>query len=166
MTARSSWWGDALRGAVAGTVATWLMDQVTTGVQATQSAADRAREEAARPNGRGAVANLVERLDGALGTRLDRTGRVRAETAVHYALGALPGALYGIARGRLPLVGGWAGAAYGGVLWAVNDEALNTRLGLAGPFAAYPLSAHWRGFVGHVALGAATDSGLDILGAA
>ena len=49
-------------------------------------------------------------------------------------------------------------------VWAVNDEYLNTRLGLAGPFAAYPIETHFRGLVGHVVLGVATDTGISLLG--
>ena len=166
MTRRTSWWGDALRGAVAGAAATWLMDLVTTGVQAEQSAADQAREAAARPNGQSSTANLVDRVDEAMALGLDRDAKNRAASLVHYALGIVPGAIYGVARTRVPLVGAWRGLAYGAALFALNDELLNTQLGLAGSPDAYPGSSHWRGAIGHLALGATTDTGLDVLGAA
>jgi hypothetical protein len=163
---RTSWWGDAFRGAVAGAAATWLMDLVTTGVQAEQSSADQAREAAARPNGQSSMANLVDRVDEAMGLGLDRRAKDRAASALHYGLGIVPGAIYGAARARMPLVGAWRGLLYGAALFAVNDELLNTQLGLAGPLDAYPASSHWRGAIGHLALGAATDTGLDVRGAA
>src|SRR5687768_15954175 len=46
---RSPWWVDAARGAVAGAVATWVMDLATTGLFEAQSEEVTAREEAARP---------------------------------------------------------------------------------------------------------------------
>ena len=46
----------------------------------------------------------------------------------------------------------------------VNDEFLNTRLGLAAPFGAYPIETHLRGLVGHLVLGVATDTTIELLG--
>ncbi len=162
--ARTSWWADALRGAIAGACATWLMDLVTTGVAAGQSEESKRRESAARPNGRSTVANLVDRLGSATGVEIPGDQRPFVSELVHYGLGVVPGAAYGVLRSRVPLVGACRGVAYGALLWAANDEYLNTRLGLAGPLDAYPLETHWRGLVGHVVLGAATDSAIDILG--
>jgi hypothetical protein len=42
---------DALRGALAGAAATWLMDLVTTGMYAIQAPDVTRREDAAQPNG-------------------------------------------------------------------------------------------------------------------
>ena len=84
--------------------------------------------------------------------------------AIHYGLGIVPGALYAVARNRLPLVGAAGGLLFGAALWALNDEYLNSALGLAAPFGAYPVETHVRGLVGHLALGGATDSILDLLG--
>ena len=67
-------------------------------------------------------------------------------------------------RNRLPLVGAGRGILFGLTLFAVNDELMNTALGLAGPPGAYPLETHWRGLVGHVVLGVATDAGVSVLG--
>jgi hypothetical protein len=161
---RSPWWVDAARGAVAGAVATWVMDLATTGLFDAQSDEVTAREEAARPNGRSSIGNLIARVESMTGLRLDDTQRALAEQAVHYGLGIGPGALYGILRDRVPLVGAGRGLLYGLALFVVNDEYLNTRLGLAGPYEAYPVETHWRGLVGHAVLGATTDTGIDLLG--
>ncbi|MBA2571308.1 MAG: hypothetical protein H0X16_02230 [Chloroflexi bacterium] len=56
------------------------------------------------------------------------------------------------------------GCCTGILFWALNDEYLNSSLGLAAPFGAYPIETHWRGLVGHAVLGIATDTGLDLLG--
>jgi hypothetical protein len=157
--------GDAARGAVAGAVATWLMDLVTTGVVERQSGADRAREAAAQPNGQSSVANMIDRIESATSRRLSPGLRSGLSQAIHYGLGVVPGAIYGMLRRRVPGLAAGRGVAYGALLFLANDEIANTQLGLAGPYGAYPLSSHWRGFVGHTVLGVATDAGLDVLGA-
>lgn len=147
-----------VRGAAAGAVATWVMDLTTTGLQVQQSEADAARERAARPGGRSSVAILVDRILAATGIDADEPTRQQLAEVIHYGLGAGPGALYAVLRDRVPLLGARRGIVYGALLWALNDELLNTRLGLAGPPDAYPLSTHFRGLVGHVVLGVVTDA--------
>ena len=153
-----------LRGALAGTAATWLMDQVTAGIQQQQRPEDAEREAAARPNGKTPAANLVDALAGRLGLDLPESSRGLAEQVVHFGLGAGPGALYALLRDRLPGLGAGSGLLYGAVLFLVNDEYVNTALGLAGPPDAYPLSSHLRGLVGHLVLGVATDIGIEVTG--
>jgi uncharacterized membrane protein YagU involved in acid resistance len=155
---------DAIRGAIAGAVATWVMDQVTTTMLQSQPDEATAREEEARPNGKTAVANLVDMVEDATGFEADEENRPQVEMLVHYALGVVPGALYSIVRRRVPLVGAGGGLLYGTLLWAFNDEWLNSQLGLSAPLDAYPAQTHWRGFVGHAVMGAMTDSTIDLLG--
>jgi len=150
----------AVRGVVAGAIGTWVMDRVTTVMWDRESAEDKAREEAAWPHGKPSVPNLVD-----LGSRITRvrfspTARPRVEQVTHYLLGIGPGALYALLRHRLPVIGAGYGVVYGLILFAVNDELINTVLGLSGPPAAYPMAAHLRGLVGHVALGVVTDLAL------
>ncbi len=153
-----------LLGALAGAVGTWLMDLVTTGLLEGQSKESLRWEKEASPNGKSSVANLVDRIEGLAGVTLKGDQRSMATHAIHYGLGILPGALYGSLRNRLPLLRAGRGIVYGLILWAVNDEYLNARLGLAGGFGAYPLKTHWRGLVGHIGLGVATDTTIDVLG--
>jgi hypothetical protein len=153
----------AVRGAVAGAVAVWLMDLVTTAMLDRQDAKVTKREEKARPNGQPALANLVDRLAEQTGAELNKEQSESLELILHYALGVVPGAIYGVTR-RVPVVGSVNGAFYGVALWAINDEYLNTRLGLAGPFDAYPAETHLRGLVGHVVLGITTETGISLLG--
>jgi uncharacterized membrane protein YagU involved in acid resistance len=157
-------WAEGVRGGLAGFGATWLMDVVTTGLYAGQAEATTEREEAARPNGKSAVENLVDRIEARSGRTFTDAQRSAVTQAIHFGLGVGPGAAYAVLRRRMPLVGASRGLLYGALLWAVNDEYLNTALGLAGPFGGYPLETHWRGLVGHIVLGMATDSGIDVLG--
>ncbi len=156
--------GRMTRGALAGAAATWLMDQVTTAMMSAQKPTVTAREEAAQPHGKAALENLVDRLEAGAGMPLDEGQRSMALQALHYGLGMAPGALYAVLRHRLPLLGVGGGLLYGAALWAINDEWLNSALGLSAPFGDYPAETHIRGLVGHLALGGATDSILDLLG--
>jgi hypothetical protein len=156
--------GGAIRGAIAGGVATWLMDLVTTGLLQAQSEEDKAREAAAQPNGRTSVGNLIDRAETMTGRRLTEEQRSIASQAVHYGLGILPGSVYGALRDRIPLLRAGRGLLYGTLLFVANDEVMNTELGLSGPYGAYPASSHWRGLVGHAVLGVTTDTTLELLG--
>ena len=155
--------GDLVRGGIGGGIATWVMDQVTTAMLSSQPADVTSREEAARPNGKSAVGNLVDRIDSGLALQLSSEQKSQLSTIVHYGLGVVPGALYGALRRRVPLVGAAGGIAYGVLLWALNDEYVNTRLGLAAQPDDYPPETHLRGLVGHAVLGAMTDSAIDAL---
>lgn len=155
---------DALRGALAGAAATWLMDLVTTGLYEVQPAEVTKAEEAGRPNGKGAVTNMVDRLESLTGFEVPAARRPAVENAVHYALGIVPGATYGVVRRWVPFARLGSGLAFGLALFALNDEYLNTKLGFAGSFDAYPPEAHLRGLAGHAVLGVGTETGIQLLG--
>jgi hypothetical protein len=155
---------DAVRGALAGAAATWLMDLITTGMFEAQPREVTAREEAARPNGKSSVANLVDRVEAETGMTVPSAQRPMLENLVHYALGILPGAMYGVLRRYVPFARLGKGLAYGVLLFAANDEYANMKLGLAGPIEAYPPETHLRGLAGHAVLGVATESGIQLLG--
>lgn len=156
--------GDLIRGAIAGAVGTWVMDQVTTALLEQASEADKQQEQAVQPNGKSSAANLADLVVDGLGVDLADDQRSQAATAVHWALGIVPGAIYGVARNRLPLVGVARGLGFGALVFAANDEYLNTALGLAADPGEYPASTHLRGLAGHLVLGATTDTVLDVLG--
>jgi len=156
--------GDATRGAIAGAAATWAMDQVTTVMLAVQAPEVTAQEEAAQANGKSSVSNLVDRVEAETGLVVPPARRPLVEQAVHYALGAVPGALYGVFRRWIPFARARSGLVYGLGLFVVNDEYLNTRLGLASAPRAYPPETHLRGLAGHAVLGVGTESAIQLLG--
>jgi hypothetical protein len=155
--------GDAFRGALAGAAATWAMDQVTTVMLSVQAPEVTKQEEAARANGKSSVTNLVDKVEAQTGLVVPRKRRPLVEQAVHYALGAVPGALYGIAR-HVPFLRAGNGLFYGLGVYALNDNYVNTKLGLASSPQAYPPETHLRGLAGHAVLGVATETGIQLLG--
>ncbi len=156
--------GDALRGAIAGVAATWAMDQVTTVMLSLQAPEVTKQEEAARANGKSSVTNLVDKVEAGTGLVVPPKQRPLVEQVVHYALGALPGAFYGVLRRWIPFARAGNGLAFGLGVFVLNDELLNTKLGLASSPQAYPLETHMRGFAGHAVLGVATETGIQLLG--
>jgi hypothetical protein len=155
--------GDATRGAIAGAAATWAMDQVTTVMLTVQAPEVTKQETAALANGKSSVSNLVDRVEAETGLVVSKKNRPIVETVTHYALGAVPGALYGILR-HIPGVRAGSGLFYGLGVFALNDEYLNTKLGLASAPSAYPPETHIRGLAGHAVLGVATETGIQLLG--
>ncbi len=75
----------------------------------------------------------------------------------HYALGMLPGALYGAVRRRRPAAATGSGALYGLVLFVVMDETAAPLTGIAASPGRYPWQAHARGLVAHLVLGITTE---------
>jgi len=150
----------AARGALAGAIGTWVMDRVTAAMYERESEEDRAREEAAWPNGKPSVGNLVDLGSRVTGVPIGSDARPAVEMVTHYMLGVGPAVLYALLRDRVPLLGAGRGIVYGLLLFGMNDELLNTALGLSGPPDAYPNAAHMRGLVGHLALGITTDLAL------
>ena len=159
-----SLFGDATRGAIAGAAATWAMDQVTSVMLHVQAPEVTALEAAAQANGKSSVANLVDRIEAETGLAIPPARRALAEQAAHYALGAVPGAIYGVLRRLIPFARAGSGLFYGLGVFALNDEYLNTRLGLSSPPRAYPPETHVRGLAGHAVLGVATETGIQLLG--
>jgi len=155
----------ALKGAVAGAAGVWLMDLVSTALYQREGDAAKEQEEAARAavGGKDPASVAADRLAQATGAPLTTVSEGQAATAIHYALGVVPGALYGALRHRLPGSGAGRGLAYGLALFLLNDEALGPALGLAAGPTAYPWQAHARGLAAHLVLGVATDAVLDVL---
>ena len=154
---------DMLKGAVAGAVGVWVMDQVTWGMYLREDRKAFRQEQAARIGGKDVAHVAAGKLARVVGTALAPGQPRPAGVAVHYALGIGPGALYGALRKRVDRVGAGRGLLYGLALFVVNDELLNPILGLSSGPTAYPWQAHVRGLVGHLTLGVATDVVLDVL---
>jgi hypothetical protein len=151
----------AIRGALAGAVATWLMDKLTTLAYEQESEPVRKREDEAR-QGKTAYGVAAEKLARhVVRTPLSDEQRGRYGTAIHWALGIGTGALYGALRNRAPIVGFARGLAFGTGFWLLVDELANPLLGLTPGPRAFPWQTHARGLVGHLAYGAAVAAALD-----
>ena len=138
------------------------MDQVGWALYRRENDAAVRRELEARVDGKDVAHVAAGKIAGVMGKSLTQEQPHPAGLAVHYALGIVPGALYGTLRQQVPGLGAGRGLLYGLGLYLINDELMNPMLGLASGPTAYPWQAHARGLVAHLVLGVATDAVLDV----
>lgn len=156
MRRRTSTGRDLIKGAVAGAVATWTMDRITTYMYQRENAAARRKEDQAR-HGRTAYETAAERAAGILGRRLTEDERRRVGEVIHWALGITAGAIYGAVGRKIPAFRRAGGSAFGTTFWAAVDEGLVSLLGLTPPPNEFPWETHARGLAGHMAYGIVAD---------
>jgi len=87
------------------------------------------------------------------------TERVKdaAGTALHYAMGATSGALYGAIAEVIPAVKIGTGVPFGAVVWLTVDEGLVPAVGLSKSPIEYPLSIHAYALSSHLVFGLTTE---------
>jgi len=89
--------------------------------------------------------------------QLTRAEKRWAGPAVHYAFGAVVGAVYGLAANSLPTVKKGQGLAYGSAVWLAADEVGVAAAGLAEPPSEKPVFSHMKGFASHLIFGITLD---------
>lgn len=154
--------GDLIKGAIAGAVATWAMDRLTTFLYEHEDEEARAREDEAR-GGETAYQAAAEKAAEAVGAELAPAERKRAGAALHWGLGVGAGAVYGVVRPRVPFVGDAEGVGFGSTFFLLMDEGVVPLLGLTPGPNAFPWQTHARGLAGHVVFGMVADATLKLL---
>lgn len=91
------------------------------------------------------------------GRHLSMEGKQRGGPVVHYAFGALMGALYGLAAEATPLATAGFGTAFGGALFAGADLWAVPALKLSGSSADAPVSSLATPFSAHLVYGVTTE---------
>ena len=89
--------------------------------------------------------------------KLTKAEKKIAGPAVHYAVGATSGIIYGIASESLPQVTVGFGLPYGTAFWLVVDEGAVPLLRLSKPPTAYPPSTHIYALASHLVFGATAE---------
>lgn len=153
---------DLIRGAVAGAVAWWAMDQVLMALYDREDPVVRGRETGAR-GGVPALERVAERGASSIGLALTERERRQAGTALQWTVGIGMGALYGALRGRLPGVRAGRGLRYGAAASLLVDEGLIPLLGFTPGPTAFPWQTHARGLVGHLVFGVVAEITLGLL---
>jgi hypothetical protein len=164
MRRKTSMSKDLVKGAIAGAVATWALDLVTTWLYEREPGRARQQEDRAR-QGRTAYEAAAEKAARRLGRQLTGNERRRLGAAIHWALGIGAGAAYSAFGRRIPALRRGGGGAFGTTFWAAVDEGLVSLLGLTPPPKAFPWETHVRGLSGHVAFGIVADRTLRVLDA-
>jgi hypothetical protein len=154
---------DMVKGAIAGAVGVWALDKVTWAMWDRTDPGKLQQEREARPDGLDPAHVIANRAAEAMGTELTPKQPNPAGVGVHYGLGIMPAAGYGVLRHQIPAITTAGGVLYGLSLFLMQDEGLNPILGTSGGPTEYPKEAHLRGLVGHIVLGATTHATLKLL---
>ena len=155
---------NALKGAVAGAVATWVLDLVTTYMYEHEGRPEREREDLVRA-GRSAYESAAERVARVVGRELSKEERQRLGMAIHWLLGIGAGVAYAVYGRKVPSFRRAGGGGFGTAFWAAVDEGMVSLLGLTPPPKAFPWQTHARGLAGHLAYGVAAEQTLRVLDA-
>lgn len=153
---------DALAGAAAGAAAVWVMDRLDWFNFEREDPEARRRTQSVRPGGMDPAHVAANKTAEALGYDLEPKDNNTVGLAVHYSIGILPGALYGILRNKVPGLDAGRGTAFGLGLFLMQDEGLNSLTGLSAKPNEYPWQAHMRGVVAHAVYGLVLDTMLDV----
>lgn len=154
---------DIIKGAMAGAIGVWLMDRVGWYMYLREDPKAVRQEVDARVEHVDVAHVAANKMARVAGIELSSKQPNAAGIVGHYALGMLPGAIYGPLRRRVPWLSAGKGSAYGLGLALVNDELLAPLLGLASGPTAYPWQAHARGVITHMIVGVGTEVGMDVL---
>jgi uncharacterized membrane protein YagU involved in acid resistance len=154
-------WKGAVAGAVGGLVGSWMMNEVSPVIEKIASAAGNGhqqRQTASSEEPEDATMITAEKISKAVaGIRLTKEQKKKGGTIVHYAFGALMGALYGAATEILPPVRSLAGLPFGAALFVGVDEVMLPVAGIAKMPNEYPPSSHLSGLGQHLVYGVTTE---------
>jgi hypothetical protein len=162
--------GSVLKGIVAGAagglVASWVMNQfqslagqVAEKVAETKNGSKRAaKKEGDQNEGEDATVKTAEKIShGVFHHELDEQEKKVAGPAVHYAMGAVSGAVYGAAAELAPAVSVGAGLPFGAAVWLLADEVAVPAFGLSKPPREVPPQVHAQALGAHLVYGLTTD---------
>lgn len=173
--------GDALKGLAAGVVGGFvgaavmnqfqaLLGKVMAGEERSHGAQSLQQGSPPRGVGRELRAlgkdeeddDAAERLANAVsvgvsGRELPERAKEAAGVALHYAMGATSGAIYGALAEVVPQVTAGAGLPFGAGVWLVADEGVVPAAGLSKSAAEYPPAIHAYAFASHLVYGLTTE---------
>ncbi len=151
-----------LKGAVAGAAGWWAMDHVLQFLYNHERPLVRETEDAAR-GGVPALEVLAERIAAHFDVPLPEVQREKAGAVLQWVEGIGTGIIYGVLRGRAPVVGIGRGLAFGAGVSLLVDEGMVPLLGLSPGPTAFPWQTHARGLVGHLVYGFVAHVVFDVL---
>ena len=156
-------------GAIGGLVAAWVMNgfiagamKVQEGMKSPEQKATEESQQAAQPKDEEQsedstmkVADTVAWL--VTGQHLSKQGKQKGGPIVHYAFGALMGALYGALAELSETSTVGAGTAFGTGLFIAADEIMVPALGLSKPPTQQPASDQLTHYAAHLVYGTTTE---------
>jgi putative membrane protein len=110
------------------------------------------------PRFAGRTPPLVVLSEQVAGHTLDSTEKKVAKESIHWAFGALAGAVYGAMVEYEPSLGAWRGAAFGITLNKITHETVLPKMGLSAPTERQPARERISEWASHAVYGIVTDS--------
>jgi len=161
-TENANVWKGLASGIVAGLVASYVMNQFQSGLKALLADSKQAKSSNEGENSgdkEPATVKAAEAIsEGVADHELTKSEKKVAGPAMHYAMGATSGAIYGIAAELQSAVTFGAGAPFGAAVWLLADEVAVPSLHLSGPPWESPVSTHVQGLAAHFVYGLTTDA--------
>ena len=150
--------GDVVKGAVAGLigglVASFVMSEFQTLLSALSEEEKKPKKKADEPANVKAAEEISEVV---FDHRLKKSEKEPAGEAMHYAMGATSGLIYGVAAEIAPMTTVGLGLPFGAAVWLVADDVVVPAFGLSKPVTEYPLSTHAYALSSHLVYGLTTD---------
>jgi len=144
----------AVAGLVGGLVASFVMSEFQTLLSALSEKEKKSKKKKEEPANVKAAEEISEAV---FDHRLKKSEKEPAGEAMHYAMGATSGLIYGIVSEIAPVTTAGLGLPFGAAVWVVADDVVVPALGLAKPATEYPFSTHAYALSSHLVYGLTTD---------
>lgn len=144
----------AVAGLVGGIVASFVMSQFQSLLTALSEEEKKSKKKKEEPATIKAAKKISESV---FDHQLTKSEKKPAGEAVHYAMGAASGLIYGIASEIEPMTTVGAGMPFGTAVWLVADDVIVPALGLSKSPTEFPLSTHAYALSSHLVYGLTTD---------
>lgn len=147
----------AFVGLVAGLVATVVMTEYQNLVSAMAEEEEKKKSKNKEEKEPATVKAAEMISEGAFDHKLTKREKEIAGPAMHFAMGATSGAIYGVASELAPVTTVGAGLPFGAAVWLIADDLAVPALGLSKSPTEFPLSTHAYALSSHLVYGLATD---------
>ncbi len=148
----------AFVGLVAGLAASFVMTEYQGLLNAMAEEEEKKKSEKKKEEKESATVKAAEMVsEGAFDHKLTKKEKEIAGPAMHYAMGATSGAIYGVASSLAPISTFGAGIPFGAAVWLIADDVAVPALGLSKSPTEFPLSTHAYALSSHLVYGLATD---------
>jgi putative membrane protein len=150
-------WKGMIAGAAGGLAGAWTMNLLQAGLAKMAEASSNGQKQKEQESDDATVKAASAISETVADHKLTAREKKLSGPAVHYAFGAVMGALYGGAAEVAPASArGW-GLPFGTVLWAGADEVGVPMAGLSGPPWETPASTHASALAAHLVYGATVE---------
>ncbi len=144
----------AVAGLVGGLVAYFVMSEFQSLLSKVAEEEKRSKKKQEEPANVKAAEGISKAV---FDHRLKKSEKEPAGEAMHYAMGATSGLIYGIASEIAPMTTVGLGLPFGTAVWLVADDIVVPALGLSKPATKYPLSTNAYALSSHLVYGLTTD---------